>query len=359
MFLRVLDYYTGILFLTTNRSGALDEAFKSRIHYKIYYPPLTKDQTLDIWKLNIQRLRHINEQSEEKRPLEIFDSTVLNFAELQFDDSNRRGTGQWNGRQIRNAFQVARSLAYYDALTEADRMEDIGSNEPVRPAVLDVKYFRMMHEITESFDHYMLEVFSGLNDRDLALEMEHRADHWTSDRWYRSVQAREDHDDQYNDYNGRSPFDIGSRQDSAGRPRSTSHQGSRPSLAVPGTSQRYPPSSLAPPLSGGYDETSMDDKGSGLLQPTSPKPGQRRPSQPSEEPTIEFRRTLPSEGEYTFQSSNTGPRFGRSFGPPESRPFGRSGGTYSFERDARSQREFDANQGYRMERNEHGKRERS
>src|SRR5271154_2385986 len=149
VFLRVLDYYTGILFLTTNRSGALDEAFKSRIHYKIYYPPLTKDQTLNIWKLNIQRLRHINEQSEEKRPLEIFDTRVLDFAELQFDDSDRRGTGQWNGRQIRNAFQVARSLAYYDALAEADQMKDSDSNEPARPAVLEIKYFRMMHEITE------------------------------------------------------------------------------------------------------------------------------------------------------------------------------------------------------------------
>ncbi|KKY27634.1 putative aaa family atpase [Phaeomoniella chlamydospora] len=186
VFLRVLDYYTGILFLTTNRSGALDEAFKSRIHYKIYYPPLTKDQALDIWKLNIQRLRHISEQSKEKRPLQIFDTDVLDFAEIQFDDCHRRGIGQWNGRQIRNAFQVARSLAYYDALTEGDQMRDTDTNKPDRAAVLDVKYFRMMHDITESFDHYMLEVFSGMNDRDLALEMEHRADHWTSDRSYRS-----------------------------------------------------------------------------------------------------------------------------------------------------------------------------
>jgi len=351
VFLRVLDYYTGILFLTTNRSGALDEAFKSRIHYKIYYPPLTKDQTLNIWKLNIQRLRHINEQSEEKRPLEISDARVLDFAELQFEDSERRGTGQWNGRQIRNAFQVARSLAYYDALAETDQMKDSGSNEQARPAVLDVKYFHMMHEITESFDHYMLEVFSGMNDKDLALEMEHRADHVKGDRYYRSAQAREDHDDRYNGYNGRSSFDIGSRQDSAGRPRSTSHQGSRPSFSVSGTSQRYPPTSLAAPLSAGYDETSVDDKGSGLLQPTSQKPGQRPLSQPSEGTMF--------EGEYAFQGSNIGSRFAPSFGPSEFRPFGRGGGAYGFGRDARRQSEFEVDQGYRMDRNEHGKRERS
>jgi hypothetical protein len=358
VFLRVLDYYTGILFLTTNRSGALDEAFKSRIHYKIYYPPLTRDQALDIWKLNIQRLRHIDEQSKVKRPLEILDSSLLDFAELQFDDCNQRGTGQWNGRQIRNAFQVARSLAYYDAVTEADQMKDVGSNEPARPAVLDVKYFRMMHEITESFDHYMLEVFSGMNDKELALEMEHRADHWTSDRSYRSIQVRQDHDDRYNSHNGRSSFDIGSRQDSAAGPRTTSHKGSRLSPTVPGTSQRHPPSLLAPPWSVGYDETSRDDKGSGGLQPTSTMPGQRRPSQLSEGPSIEFQGTSAYEGDYAIQGSNTGPGFAPSFGPPNFGPFGRSGRAYSLGRNARKGSDFDANQGYGTETNEYGKRER-
>jgi hypothetical protein len=300
---------------------------------------------MDIWKLNIQRLRHINEQSEEKRPLEIPDSTVLNFAELQFDDSNRRGTGLWNGRQIRNAFQVARSLAYYDALTEAQAQP----KEPAPPAVLDVKYFRMMHEITESFDHYMLEVFSGMNDKDLALEMEHRADHWTSDRWSRSVPAREGRDDRYNGHNGRSPFDIGSRQDSAGRPRSTSHQGSRPSLPVPGSSQRYQPRSPAAAFNTPYDEIGVDDTDSGLgLQPTSPKPGQRLPSQP---PGTMF------EGEYRFQGSKIGSMSAPSFGPPGFRPFGEGSGYFG--RDARRESEFEAEQGYRIDRNEHGKRERS
>jgi hypothetical protein len=313
---------------------------------------------MDIWKLNLQRLRRLNEKSEDKRPLEIVDSAVLEFAEFQFEASNHRGHGQWNGRQIRNAFQVARSLAYYDALTEAEETSHIPSNEPALPAVLQVKYFRMMHEITESFDHYMLEVFSGLNDRDLALEMEHRADNWKGDRWNRSLQAREDHDDQYNGYNARSPFDLGPRQDSAGRPRSTSHQGSRPSLAVPGTLQRNSPASIGPPFAAGYDETNTEDKESRLLRPISPKSGQRQPSNSYEGPNMDFRGTLLSEDEYSFQSSMSNQRFAPSFASPESRTFGRSGGN-SFRRDARSQSGFDANQGYRMDRNEHGKRERS
>lgn len=36
VFLRVLEYYSGILFLTTNRVGTIDEAFKSRIQISLY-----------------------------------------------------------------------------------------------------------------------------------------------------------------------------------------------------------------------------------------------------------------------------------------------------------------------------------
>lgn len=36
VFLRVLEFYSGILFLTTNRVGTMDEAFKSRIHISLY-----------------------------------------------------------------------------------------------------------------------------------------------------------------------------------------------------------------------------------------------------------------------------------------------------------------------------------
>lgn len=44
-FLRVLEYYSGILFLTTNRVGNLDGAFNSRLHVSLYCPPLGQNQT--------------------------------------------------------------------------------------------------------------------------------------------------------------------------------------------------------------------------------------------------------------------------------------------------------------------------
>jgi SpoVK/Ycf46/Vps4 family AAA+-type ATPase len=36
VFLRMLEYYKGLLFLTTNRVGASDEAFKSRVHISLF-----------------------------------------------------------------------------------------------------------------------------------------------------------------------------------------------------------------------------------------------------------------------------------------------------------------------------------
>lgn len=48
VFLRVLEYYSGILFLTTNRVGVFDQAFRSRIHMSFFYPKLDQKATIEI-----------------------------------------------------------------------------------------------------------------------------------------------------------------------------------------------------------------------------------------------------------------------------------------------------------------------
>lgn len=173
----------------------LDEAFKSRIHYKIYYPDLTIEQTLDIWKLNIQRVRRIEEELakvENRDSLVINENELINFARQRFlDGSNRRGHGHWNGRQIRNAFQVACSLAYYDYSIREDerrvRRQSTANNTnatgPFRARdslsvapTLSVRHFETMHEITASFENYRTAVHGGTTDADLALEAESRND---------------------------------------------------------------------------------------------------------------------------------------------------------------------------------------
>ncbi|RYP92923.1 hypothetical protein DL770_000973 [Monosporascus sp. CRB-9-2] len=110
VFLRVLEYYAGILFLTTNRVGDFDEAFASRIHISLYYPQLDLASTKAIFKLNLDL---INERFKSKdRKIEIKEDEILKFAQEYFE--TRHGE-KWNGRQIRNACQTALALAEFRA----------------------------------------------------------------------------------------------------------------------------------------------------------------------------------------------------------------------------------------------------
>jgi AAA+ superfamily predicted ATPase len=60
-FLRVLEYYDGILILTSNRVGTFDAAFRSRIQLAIPYPCLLKAQRRQIWNTFISRLQNLEE----------------------------------------------------------------------------------------------------------------------------------------------------------------------------------------------------------------------------------------------------------------------------------------------------------
>ncbi|KAI1342474.1 hypothetical protein F5Y15DRAFT_305328 [Xylariaceae sp. FL0016] len=158
VFLRVLEYYNGLLFLTTNRVGTIDEAFKSRIHMSLYYPPLDKTQTRDIFRLNISKLREIEAQRQEmtgEPTLVIKDSEIIDFAARHYDE-NARSTGCWNGRQIRNAFQIASSLAHHSYAIDSETARSRGQQLPVAP-VLDRGLFEKVQMSTQSFDKHMAE----------------------------------------------------------------------------------------------------------------------------------------------------------------------------------------------------------
>ncbi|KAJ5201183.1 ATPase AAA-type core [Penicillium cf. viridicatum] len=59
IFLRKLEYYRGILFLTTNRMIQFDEAIISRIHLTIKYEGLTREFRREIWRTQLSRARII------------------------------------------------------------------------------------------------------------------------------------------------------------------------------------------------------------------------------------------------------------------------------------------------------------
>ncbi|KAJ3960678.1 hypothetical protein N0V92_002689 [Colletotrichum tropicale] len=100
VFLRALEYYDGILILTTNRVGTFDEAFKSRIQLALRYEKLEAYQRKQIWKNFFERLKSIGEE----------DSIDFDDISLHIDELTRH---PMNGRQIRNTITTARQLAKF------------------------------------------------------------------------------------------------------------------------------------------------------------------------------------------------------------------------------------------------------
>ncbi|KFY16465.1 hypothetical protein V492_01308 [Pseudogymnoascus sp. VKM F-4246] len=93
LFLRTLEYYEGILFLTTNRLTSFDLAFKSRIHLALKYTALDEGRRRELWKMFISRT--------SKQTLAAWDASVL-------DDLAKVDI---NGRQIKNTVRTASTLA--------------------------------------------------------------------------------------------------------------------------------------------------------------------------------------------------------------------------------------------------------
>ncbi|CCD46142.1 hypothetical protein BofuT4_P116920.1 [Botrytis cinerea T4] len=169
VFLRVLEYYAGILFLTTNRVGAFDEAFTSRIHVSLYYPQLNWNSTLEIFKMNMQRVK--DRFVKRNRDFEIDGTSIGAFAKSYFD-GNREG--RWNGRQIRNAFQTALALAEYDAQGDGDAISLTDNTN--KKVILKGSHFEIVSEAYLGFANYLKEVNHGVGVAKRALDRSYRDD---------------------------------------------------------------------------------------------------------------------------------------------------------------------------------------
>lgn len=95
-FLRELEYFSGILFLTTNRIETMDRAFQSRIQVAVEYKPLGTNSRRQIWEAFIETLPSQDERDELEPYIHAWKTHPL------------------NGRQIRNVMNLARSLALND-----------------------------------------------------------------------------------------------------------------------------------------------------------------------------------------------------------------------------------------------------
>ena len=153
VFLRVLEYYDGVLMLTTNRVGSFDEAFRSRIHISLYYPPLDEHSTSQIWKMNLRRL-----QQAEDVDVDIDEAEIKRFYRKHWEANEKKKSRRWNGRQIKNAFQTALALANWEFHNSKPGTMD-------RPN-LNARHFKKVAETSNHFDDYLAKVLKDGQDID-------------------------------------------------------------------------------------------------------------------------------------------------------------------------------------------------
>lgn len=98
IFLRQLEYFQGILFLTTNRVETFDDAFQSRIHIALRYDSLDLRAKKTIFRMFVERAR-----AQQK----VEDGDIV-FTDDDYDSLARH---ELNGRQIKNTIIRAQALA--------------------------------------------------------------------------------------------------------------------------------------------------------------------------------------------------------------------------------------------------------
>lgn len=117
-----MEYYEGILILTTNRIKTFDVAVQSRVHLAIRYQDLTVEDRRKVFRTFYNQLT--SENCSELRAIKEY-----------IDDFDE----ELNGRQVRNVFSSAMALA-------RERNEKVA-----------LKDFRQVVKVTREFQKYLME----------------------------------------------------------------------------------------------------------------------------------------------------------------------------------------------------------
>ena len=88
--------------------------------------------------------------------LQVMDSQIIEYIQSEYDKfyQAHRG-GPWNGKQIRNAVQIAACLAFFEHKDGAKNL----------PAVLTAEHFRTVHATMTEFDMYMTKAQRADNSK--------------------------------------------------------------------------------------------------------------------------------------------------------------------------------------------------
>lgn len=119
VFLRLLEYFQGILFLTTNRVETFDDAFQSRIHIALRYGDLTTKAKRSVWKMFLGKVQAVE---------------GVQTADFTDKDLDALARHNMNGRQIKNSVRTAQALA-------------VNEKSP-----LSMNHIKRVLEVAETFD---------------------------------------------------------------------------------------------------------------------------------------------------------------------------------------------------------------
>ncbi|KAI5367120.1 Putative AAA+ ATPase domain, ATPase, AAA-type, core [Septoria linicola] len=178
IFLRVLEYYEGIMFLTSNRTSSFDRAFESRIHISLQYKDLEAKARKAIWQTFLDKHNAAQAVAREQpaaRPLagaaKLYAAQSTTAASSKALDAQKEEEKQQgedlqphkisagdlkklaslpiNGRQIKNFLKMAQLLAAHrkEALAYG-HVEDV------------VEATQHLHKATQASDEAVSNVYS-------------------------------------------------------------------------------------------------------------------------------------------------------------------------------------------------------
>lgn len=159
-FLRAFEYYPGLIFITTNRPGDLDDAFISRFHLILKFKELNDQDRGNIWRKFFAKL-----ESDQKKLKGDTKITVESQMQTYITTDTQLRSLQMNGRDIRNAFHAFIKIAISRTSTLDQSVKDVKVTEQDVRSVIQNK---------NSFRKYMEDVQMGRSEEQRAFDDEIR-----------------------------------------------------------------------------------------------------------------------------------------------------------------------------------------
>ncbi|KAM0262769.1 hypothetical protein ACHAQJ_001563 [Trichoderma viride] len=127
IFLRELEYFRGIIFLTTNLYHTIDAAFRSRVSLHLLFQSLSREARETVWRKFLQRLpeRKVVELPQDQDTSNgVTPHNTEAYIPLKDSELHQLSLWQLNGREIKNAVRMVKSWCDHKGyVMTLDRLE--------------------------------------------------------------------------------------------------------------------------------------------------------------------------------------------------------------------------------------------